>query len=112
MPVATSTGGVQPAVVRRESQMPTSTAPSRVPPNHAATSPSLVSAIVEACALANGAVSKTNSDATAAPSAGVGTVNAGSSPLFLIAPTAAGEDRNPISDLAAATAVADEGMPA
>src|SRR5262249_40370418 len=41
--------------------MPTSAAPSRVPPNHAATSPSFVSTIVDACALANGAVSNTNS---------------------------------------------------
>ena len=49
-----------------------------------------LSAIVEACALANGAVSKTNSDATAALSAGVDAVNAGSRPLFRIAPTAAG----------------------
>src|SRR2546430_14210466 len=44
--------------------MPTSSAPSRVPPNHAATSPSLVSTSVDACALANGAVSNTNSDVT------------------------------------------------
>src|SRR5918999_680325 len=44
--------------------MPTSLAPSRVPPNHAATKPSGVSAIVEACALAKGAVSKTNSTST------------------------------------------------
>ena len=50
------------ALTRRDSQMPTSAAPSRVPPNHAATSPSFVSTIVEACALANGAVSNTNSE--------------------------------------------------
>src|SRR5437016_957546 len=62
MPVAASTGGVHPPFARRESQMLTSAAPSRVPPNHAATSPSFVSTIVEACALANGAVSNTNSD--------------------------------------------------
>src|SRR5256714_12549684 len=43
-------------------QMPTSAAPSRVPPNHAATRPSRVSTIVDACALANGAVSNTNSE--------------------------------------------------
>src|SRR5262252_8574586 len=46
--------------------MPTSSAPSRVPPNHAETNPSRVSTIVDACALANGAVSKMNSDATIA----------------------------------------------
>src|SRR5947207_11206701 len=75
MPVATSTGGVQPPVPRRESQMPTSAAPSRVPPNHAATSPSFVSTIVEACALANGAVSNTNSDTTIAVVSGEGRTN-------------------------------------
>src|SRR6185503_16264475 len=36
--------------------------PSPVPPNHAETSPSFVSTMVEACALGNGAVSYTNSD--------------------------------------------------
>ena len=39
-------------------------------------------------------------------------MNAGSRPLFRIAPTAAGDVRNSISDFAAGTAVADEGMPA
>jgi hypothetical protein len=44
--------------------MPTSEFPSRVPPNQAATSPSFVSAIVEAWHEANGALSKMNSCAT------------------------------------------------
>src|SRR5207249_827747 len=46
----------------RETQMPTSGCRSRVPPNQAATRPSLVSAIVEAWHSGNGAVSKRNSD--------------------------------------------------
>jgi hypothetical protein len=52
--------------MRRDIQIPTSFAPSRVPPNQADTSPSRVSAIVEACALANGADSKMNSDVSGA----------------------------------------------
>src|SRR5688572_22781056 len=61
VPVATSTGDVHLPATRRDTQMPTSFAPSRVPPNQAATRPSRVSAIVDACALANGADSNTNS---------------------------------------------------
>ena len=38
-PVATSIGGVQAPFRWRETQMPTSGAPSRVPPNHALTRP-------------------------------------------------------------------------
>ena len=54
--------GLRPfAVALPRHQMPTSSAPSRVPPNHAATRPSRVSTIVDACALANGADSKINS---------------------------------------------------
>ena len=45
----------------RDTQMPTSLAPSRVPPNQAVTRPSRVSAMVEACTLGNGADSKMNS---------------------------------------------------
>src|SRR5262245_35719804 len=56
--------------MRRDNQMPTSGAPSRVPPNQAETSPSLVSTIVEACALANGAVRNTNSEPTTASGLG------------------------------------------
>ena len=48
-------------LTRRDSQMPTSSAPSRVPPNQAATRPLRVSTMVDACALANGADSKMNS---------------------------------------------------
>jgi hypothetical protein len=65
-PLATSTGGVHAPFSWRDTQMPTSGAPSRVPPNHAATSAARVSTIVDACALANGAVSKMNSDRTTA----------------------------------------------
>ncbi len=53
--------------------MPTSGCRSCVPPNHAATSaPSLVSAIVEAWQLGNGALSKMNSDPSRAACAKVG----------------------------------------
>ena len=61
IPVATSIGRVHSPVTRRDSQMPTSVAPSRVPPNHAVTSPSRVSTMVDGGALANGADSNTNS---------------------------------------------------
>src|SRR6516164_318792 len=63
-PVAISMGAVQVSRSCRDSQMPTSAAPSRVPPNQAVTSPSRVSTIVDACALVKGAVSNTNSEST------------------------------------------------
>src|SRR5579871_4634192 len=56
-PFATSTGGVQWPFSWRATQMPTSGLRSRVPPNHAATRPFLVSAIVLAWHCLNGAVS-------------------------------------------------------
>jgi hypothetical protein len=46
----------------RDNQIPTSGFRSRVPPNHAATKPAFVSAMVEAWHCGNGAVSKMNSD--------------------------------------------------
>src|ERR1043166_8833286 len=54
-PVATVTGSVHLPSTRRESQMETSGFPSPVPPNHAATMPWGVSALVDAGALGNGA---------------------------------------------------------
>jgi hypothetical protein len=54
-PVATVTGSVHLPSTRRESQTETSAAPSALPPNHAATTPRGVSAIVEAWALGIGA---------------------------------------------------------
>lgn len=48
MPLATSTGVDQRPFSRRESQMATSGSFSAVPPNHAATRPVGVSAMVEA----------------------------------------------------------------
>ena len=47
-PLATSTGAVHAPLTSRAIQMPTSGAPSRVPPNHAATRPSFVATMVEA----------------------------------------------------------------
>ena len=57
-PFATSTGLVHLPSFHRESQTPTSGCPSWVPPNHATTSPLLVSATVEAWQLLNGAFLK------------------------------------------------------
>src|SRR5690348_13068497 len=61
MPLAASTGLLQPSSLRRETQMPTSGARSRVPPNQAATNPVFVRAIVDAWHEGNGAVTKINS---------------------------------------------------
>src|SRR3954468_17413524 len=112
MPVATSMGGVHPPEGRRESQMPTSPDPYRVPPNQAATRPSRVSTMVEAWALANGALSKMNSEVTIAFARGGRSADAGSGPLFLIAPAAAGDARNATSALAAAGDRVPAAMPA
>ena len=60
-PSATSIGCSQPPPSRLDTQMLTSPWPSRVPANQAATRPSAVSAMVEACAAGNGACSKMNS---------------------------------------------------
>src|SRR5262249_17031415 len=77
LPSATSTGSVQRPPSRRATQMPTSSFRSRVPPNHAATRPSFVSAMVEAWHDGNGAFSKMNSALTT-PGSAAGAVQASS----------------------------------
>jgi hypothetical protein len=76
--LAISTGAVHAPLTCRDDQIPMSGAPSRLPPNQAATRPSFVSTIVDACALAKGAASKTNSDAT---------IPCGGCPVCLAIPT-------------------------
>src|SRR3954454_7583728 len=71
-PLAASTGADQPFSSRRDTQMPTSSAPSRFPPNHAAISLPFDSQIVDAWQEGNGAVSKMNSDGTTGEAARAG----------------------------------------